>query len=131
MEGNGEKKKKRETGWEGMKKGCLAFYHGKEGKEKENPKQKNTPKTAPRDTQINTSVNAQETQDRRARSPCGVNREMSVAGEKKFPDLLQAFVPFSSEPNCLRRACACAGPAAHAEEHEQSERSRLRYRNPI
>lgn len=50
------------------------FYRGKTEK-----------KNIPRDTQINASVNAQETHDQEARSPCGVNTEMEMQGEKRFP----------------------------------------------
>lgn len=53
-------------------------------------------KNTPRDTQINASVNAQETHDQEARSPCGVNTEMENQGEKKIPGLLNVFCLFFS-----------------------------------
>lgn len=89
-------------------------------------------KMTPRDTQINANVNAQETHNRRARSPCSVNREMGMEKKKKkkrFPDLLKAFSAFFS----LSRAaagCACAGPA-RAGQRQQPERSRLLGINPL
>lgn len=48
-------------------------------------KKKKKRKKIRRDTQINASVNAQETHDQEARSPCGVNTEMEMQGEKRFP----------------------------------------------
>lgn len=52
---------------------------------KQKGEKKKKRKKTPRDTQINASVNAQETHDQEARSPCGVNTEMEIQGEKGFP----------------------------------------------
>lgn len=72
-------------------------------------------KMTPRDTQVNTSVNAQEIHDRRTRSPCGVNREKRMGGnqegkKKRFPDPLNAFLPFPPRAKGLRGVRVLAPP---------------------